>query len=107
MKSGYESGYKTRRHCDIASSGAGLPAQLPFNVRVRSRRNGARFTLAEALTDRVPTKRIYQYGPNCVRDSRDLRAALAIIAERGQARLEADERWRYAAINPALLAYRE
>jgi hypothetical protein len=55
----------------------------------------------------VPTKRIYQYGPNCVRDSRDLRAALAIIAERGQARLEADERWRYAAINPALLAYRE
>jgi hypothetical protein len=32
MKSGYESGYKTRRHCDIASSGAGLPAQLPFNV---------------------------------------------------------------------------
>ena len=34
-------------------------------------------------TDRVPTKRIYQYGPNCVRDSRDLRAALAILAERG------------------------
>ena len=34
-------------------------------------------------TDRVPTTRIYQYGPNCVRDSRDLRAALAILAERG------------------------
>ena len=34
-------------------------------------------------TDRVPTKRIYQYGPNCVRDSRDLRAALAVLAERG------------------------
>ncbi len=35
MKSGYESGYKTRRRSDIASSGAGLPAQLPFNVCVR------------------------------------------------------------------------
>jgi hypothetical protein len=33
MKSGYESGYKARRHDDIASSGAGLPAQLLFNVR--------------------------------------------------------------------------
>lgn len=31
-KSGYESGYKTRHHDDIASSGAGLPAQLLFNV---------------------------------------------------------------------------
>jgi len=37
-------------------------------------------------TDRVPTKRIYQYGTNCVRDSRDLRAALSIFAERGRAR---------------------
>ena len=39
-------------------------------------------------TDRVPTKRIYQYGPNCVRDSGDLFAALAILAERGRARTE-------------------
>jgi hypothetical protein len=43
-------------------------------------------------TDRVPTKRIYQYGPNCVRDSRDLRAALAILAERGRAWLEESDR---------------
>ena len=54
-------------------------------------------------TDRVPTKRIYQYGPNCVRDSRDLRAALAILAERGRARIEEDGRRRAVAINPALL----
>jgi putative DNA primase/helicase len=58
-------------------------------------------------TNRVPTKRIYQYGPNCVRDSRDLRAALAILAERGRARMEEDGRRRCVAINPALLDGRE
>ncbi|MBI4293533.1 MAG: hypothetical protein HY661_18825 [Betaproteobacteria bacterium] len=55
----------------------------------------------------MPTKRIYQYGPNCVRDSRDLRAALAILAERGRARMQEDGRRRCVAINPALLAERE
>jgi len=54
-------------------------------------------------TDRVPTKRIYQYGPNCVRDSRDLRTALVILAERGRARMEEDGRRRSVVINPALL----
>ena len=54
-------------------------------------------------SDRVSTKRIYQYGPNCVRDSRDLRAALAMLAERGRARMEEDGRRRAVAINPALL----
>jgi putative DNA primase/helicase len=54
-------------------------------------------------TDRVPTKRIYQYGPNSVRDSSDLRAALAILAERGRARMELNGRRRVVAINPALL----
>ena len=56
--------------------------------------------------DRVPAKRIYQYGPNCVRDSRALRAALAILAERGRARMEEDGRRRVIAINPALLVDR-
>ena len=58
-------------------------------------------------TDRESTKRIYQYGPNCVRDSRDLRAALAILAERGRARMEEDGRRRAVVINPALLDGRE
>jgi hypothetical protein len=53
--------------------------------------------------DRVPVKRIYQYGPNCVRDSRDFRAALALLAERGRARMKEDGRRRSVAINPALL----
>ena len=54
-------------------------------------------------TDRVPTKRIYQYDPNCVRDSRDLRAALTILVERGRARMAEDGRRRCVSINPALL----
>ena len=58
-------------------------------------------------TDRVPVKRIYQYGPNCVRDSRDLRAALTILTERGRARMEEDGRRLVVSINPALLDDRE
>ena len=58
-------------------------------------------------TGRVPVKRIYQYGPNCVRDSRDLRDALVILAERGRARMEEDGRRRVVAINPALLVDRQ
>lgn len=54
-------------------------------------------------SDHVPTKRIYQFGPNCVRDSRDLRAALAILAERGRAQLQKVGRRRVVVINPALL----
>jgi hypothetical protein len=55
----------------------------------------------------VPVKRIYQYGPNCVRDSQDFRAALAMLAERGRARMEGDGRRRSVAVNPALLVDRE
>ena len=58
-------------------------------------------------TDRVSTKRIYQYGRNCFRDSRELCAALAILAERGRARMGEDGRRRSVAINPALLDGRE
>ena len=57
-------------------------------------------------TDRVLVKPIYQYGLNCVRESRDLRAATALLAERGRARMEEDGRRRVVAINPALLVYR-
>ena len=37
---------------------------------------------------RIPTTRIYQYGPACLRDSRDMKAALATLTERGRARLD-------------------
>ncbi len=52
---------------------------------------------------RVPVTRIYQYGPRCARDGRDLRAALAIMNERGRARMEVDGRRRYVVVNPSLL----
>lgn len=52
---------------------------------------------------RIPTTRIYQYGPGCVRDSRDLKAALATLTERGRARLEEEGRRRFVAVNPVLL----
>jgi putative DNA primase/helicase len=56
-----------------------------------------------AGTARIPTTRIYQYGPGCVRDSRDLKVALATLTERGRARLEEEGRRRFVAVNPALL----
>ena len=55
----------------------------------------------------MPTKRIYQYGPNCVRDSRDLRAAQFNVAERGRARMEEDGRRRGVMVIPALVDGRD
>jgi putative DNA primase/helicase len=52
---------------------------------------------------RISTTRVYQYGPACVRDSRDLKAALATLSERGRARLEQEGRRRFVAVNPVLL----
>jgi len=49
----------------------------------------------------------YQYGPNCVRDGRDLRAAKFILAERGRARMKEDGRRRGVMVNPALLDGRD
>ncbi len=73
-----------------------MAAAIRFDawLRQEARANGV---------DRVPTKRIYQYGPNCVRSSRDFQAALSILAERNRARLEEDGRRRYVVINTALL----
>jgi hypothetical protein len=57
--------------------------------------------------DRVPVKRIYQYGPNCVQDTRSLCAARAILEERGRARMEEVGLGRVVKINSALLDDRE
>ncbi|MBU3739257.1 MAG: DUF3987 domain-containing protein [Rhodoferax sp.] len=53
---------------------------------------------------RIATTRVYQFGPACVRDSRQLKSALATLAERGRARVETQGRRRYVLVNPALLA---
>lgn len=52
---------------------------------------------------RITSARIYQYGPGCVRDGNALRAALALLEERGRARGEQEGRRRFVAVNPALL----
>lgn len=52
---------------------------------------------------RIPTMRVYQYGPACVRDSRDLKTALSTLTERGRARMEEVGRRRYVVVNPALV----
>lgn len=53
---------------------------------------------------RIASARIYQYGPGCVRYSKALRAALALLDERGRARVEQEGRHRFVVVNPALLA---
>lgn len=51
----------------------------------------------------IPTRRIFQFGPRCTRDSAIFKASIALLAERGRARIEIDGRKRYVAVNPALL----
>jgi len=50
----------------------------------------------------MPTTRVYRYGPGCVRDNKDMKEALALLAEHGRARLEEDGRRRFVVVNPAL-----
>ena len=53
---------------------------------------------------RIPTTRVYRYGPGCVRDNKDLKDAVALLAEHGRARLEEEGRRRFVVVNPALYA---
>ena len=52
----------------------------------------------------IPSARIYRDGLGCVRDSKALKAALALLDERGLARVEQEGRHWFVAVNPALLA---
>jgi len=58
---------------------------------------------ATTESGRASTRRIFQYGPSCVRDSQAFKAAMALLTERGRARMEFDGRRRYVAVNPMLL----
>lgn len=51
---------------------------------------------------RIPTTRVYRFGPGCVRDNKDMREAIAVLAEHGRARLEEVGRRRFVVVNPAL-----
>ena len=50
----------------------------------------------------IPTSRVYQFGPGCVREAKAMRTALATLTELGRARLEENEKRRFVAVNPAL-----
>jgi hypothetical protein len=52
---------------------------------------------------RIASRRIYQYGPGYVRDCNALKAALALLEERGRVRAEREGRHRFVVVNPALL----
>ena len=53
---------------------------------------------------RIPTPRVYQFGPGCVRDAKAMKTALALLAERGRARMEEDGKRRFVAVNQALVS---
>ncbi len=53
---------------------------------------------------RIPTPRVYQFGPGCVRDAKAMKAALALLAERGRALMEEDGKRRFVAVSPALVS---
>lgn len=79
----------------------GVSAQMAAAIRLDD------WLRAEALalnSDRVPTRHILQFGPNCIRLEETFRDALAILVERGRARLEQIGRRRYVAVNPWLLS---
>ena len=79
----------------------GVSAQMAAAIRLDE------WLRAEALalhSDRVPTRHILQFGPNCIRLDESFRNALVILIERGRARLEQIGRRRYVAVNPWLLS---
>ncbi len=51
----------------------------------------------------IPTSRIYQRCPSCVRDANEMKTALATLTERGRTRLEEDGRRRFVVVNPLLV----
>ena len=51
---------------------------------------------------RIPTMRVYRYGPGCVRDIKNLKDAVTPLAEHGRARIEEEGRRRFVVVNPAL-----
>ncbi len=62
---------------------------------------------AEAMRTRdgrIPTSRLYRYGPGRVRDSKNLKDAVALLAEHGRARMEEEGRRRFVVVNPVLYA---
>ena len=52
---------------------------------------------------RIATNRVYRCGPSAVRGAKDMKNALATLAERRRARLVEDGRRMFVEVNPMLL----
>ena len=52
---------------------------------------------------RIPTPRVYQRGPRCVREAKTMKAALATLTERGRALMQEDRQRRFVVVNPILV----
>jgi putative DNA primase/helicase len=52
---------------------------------------------------RIATNRVYRCGPSPVRDAKDMKTALATLAERRRARMVEDGRRRFVEVNPMLI----
>lgn len=81
-------------------AGLAMPPDLVAALRLEE------WLLSEAnaqKTDRVSTRRVRQFGPNCVRGNADLLRAVALLTERGRVCSVEDGRQRNLVINPALL----
>lgn len=61
-------------------------------------------TCSTTVQQAPSTTRVYRYGPDCVRDDKDLKDAVALLAEHGRARLEEEGRRRFVVVNPTLYA---
>ncbi len=75
------------------------PAELAAAIRLDE------WLVAEAQRagdGRIPTTRVYQFGPAAVREAKDLRIALAMLDDRDRARLHTEGRKRFVVVNPAL-----
>jgi putative DNA primase/helicase len=76
------------------------PTELAAAIRLDN------WLIAEARrtgSHRIATNRVYRYGPSPVRDAKDMKTALATLAERRRARLVEDGRRRFVEVNPILL----
>ncbi len=76
------------------------PADLAAAIRLDD------WLIAEARRNsnhRIPTPRVYQRGPSCVRDAKAMKMALATLTDRGRARMVEDGKRRFVVVNPALV----
>ena len=88
--------HEARRLLSDLDTPTDLVAAINLDTRLiaEARRSGDR---------RIPTSRVYQLGPGCVRDAKAMEAALATLSDFGRAKLEDDGKRYFVVVNPALV----